>query len=135
MTLWDPSFSVGSAMLDRQHRNLLQMCNSLAKALEASPAESESDFHEVLHALAEYAREHFSAEESLLKQYGYPDLRMHEGEHLEYTRVMAEASYLASTAGFTDKIHLQEFIAKWWTEHILKRDAEYRDFLIAHGAP
>ena len=134
-TVWDPSFSVGSATLDRQHRHLLQLCNSLAHILEDNSTASHADFHEVLHALAQYAREHFSAEEALLKRYGYPGLGDQAADHLEYTRVMAEISYMATTAGFTDQVHLQEFIANWWTEHILKRDAKYRDFLLTHGAP
>ncbi len=133
VAIWDPSFSVGSSLLDSQHRKLLKLCNALGAAVSNSGASSHHDFHEILHELSEYSRQHFAAEEALLQSYGYAKLKDQKDDHIEYCRQIAEQSLAAST-GMADQVSLQEFIADWWTRHILVSDMEYRDFLRAHGA-
>lgn len=132
--VWDHSFSVGSALLDHQHRKIIQLSNALAANISTSSAEAEGNFHDTLHALAEYSREHFETEEQLLSAHGYPDLKDQQLDHLEYCKHVAELSFVAATAGITDKISLQRFIAKWWASHILVRDMDFRNLLVSRSA-
>jgi hemerythrin-like metal-binding protein len=134
ITEWDPSFSVGSELLDGQHRKLLKLCNSLAENIAESSIGRQKDFHEILHELAEYSREHFATEEALLHKYRYPNLQEQHNDHVDYCRQMAETAFLTATAGVIDKIDMQRYLSKWWTEHILMRDMKYRDLLISNNA-
>jgi hemerythrin-like metal-binding protein len=128
---WEDHFSVGSSDLDRQHRHLLKMCNKLGAIVSDGAESQEDDFHEVLHELAEYSRQHFMNEEHILEQVGYPNLQEQRRDHLEYTKQIAMVSYLAATMEISDKVGLQRFISNWWTEHILLHDMQYRDFLLS----
>ena len=120
-------------MLDSQHRKLLKLCKALEDALANSGSGQHLDFHEILHELSEYSRQHFAAEESILSSYGYPHLEVQKEDHMEYCRHIAEQS-LAASSGMADQVSLQQFIIHWWTQHILVSDMEYRDFLVARGA-
>jgi hemerythrin-like metal-binding protein len=133
VAIWNSGFSVGSSLLDSQHRKLLKLCNALGDALSGAPTSAHLDFHEILHELSEYSRQHFATEETMLHSYGYPNLQAQKDDHLEYCRQIAEQS-LAATTGMANQINLQQFISQWWTDHILVSDMEYRDFLIARGA-
>ena len=61
---WDPSFSVGVATLDKQHRQIVDMINLLLSDLDATVrSETISD---LLTKLTTYASNHFKTEERLL---------------------------------------------------------------------
>lgn len=133
IAVWNPSYSVGSTLLDSQHRKLLKLCAALGNSLLHPAANGRHDFHEILHELSEYSRQHFAAEEALLGKHGYPQLADQKSDHLEYCRQIAEQSFAAST-GEADQLSLQRFVTEWWTHHILESDMAYRDFLISRGA-
>lgn len=127
-TQWDERYSVGHALLDRQHRQLLRICNELAACVERNTPDSDAKFHEILHELSAYAREHFSAEEALLKRLGFPRLVEHEQAHNTYVETFAHILSRASE-GVLDKAGTLMFLAKWWSEHILVSDMAYRPYL------
>lgn len=125
---------MGSYQLDRQHRQLLKLCNALGAALTGTAPDRHLKFHAILHELSEYSRQHFAAEEALLSRYGYPELQSQKDEHLEYCLHIAEQS-IAASSGMADMLSLQRYLTKWWTDHILVSDMAYREFLLAQGAP
>ncbi len=129
MIQWDASYSVGDSTLDGHHRKLLALCNELSDCVGDDSPAADSKFHEVLHELAVYARQHFSAEERLLSQCHYPLLTAHRNEHAIYQRWMAETLVSASD-GVLDKAGLLQFLSSWWREHILVKDMHYRDYLL-----
>jgi hemerythrin len=122
---WDASFSVGNEMLDRQHQKLLGLCNALAECADAGPQVAQFKFHDILHQLTQYAREHFRVEESLLQQYHYPDLALQQAEHGAYEEKMADWAF-AATMDALDLNDAQEFLALWWRDHILVSDMQYK---------
>lgn len=85
--VWEDSFSVGVALLDEQHRRVIEMINSLAEARLEREVLSET-----LVKMLDYAREHFEAEEHLLAQHGYPDLALQRSEHLAFRKKTAAFS-------------------------------------------
>jgi len=122
---WDSSFSVGNELLDLQHRKLLGLCNELARHAHGEKQVSRSRFHEILNELTLYARQHFECEESLLKQYGYANLASQESEHLAYDEKVANWAFDA-TVGELNMVATQEFLSRWWQNHILVSDMQYR---------
>lgn len=128
-TQWDDSFSVGHATLDNQHKKLLRICNELAICVEQNSPESDSKFHEILHELSVYAREHFATEEAILRRLGYPNLAEHEEDHFVYIAKFTDILTQAS-AGVLDKVGALMFLAKWWSDHILVSDMQYRGYIL-----
>jgi hemerythrin len=124
---WDPSYSVGNALLDQQHQKLLALCADTTACMETDSPAGREHFHAILHELCNYADVHFHAEEELLAQHHYPGLSTQQAEHSEYRAQLAEFLY-AATIGTLDKTGLQQYLGTWWQHHILESDMQYRGF-------
>lgn len=125
---WDSSFSVGNEVLDRQHQKLLGLCNEMAEHSAGNLAVSRSRFHHILNELTLYSRQHFQTEESMLRQLGYADIAGQEAEHLAYDEKVADWTFDA-TMGDLNMEEAQSFLARWWKEHILVSDMQYRPLM------
>ena len=127
MVQWDPTFSVGHAVLDAQHRHLLHCCAQAQRLASTARGDPEGRLHHLLDELFRYTRIHFTTEESLLRCLGYPDLAAHQQEHLHYREQLADLLY-AGTTGELAPETLTHLLTRWWLEHILHTDMAYRSF-------
>ena len=125
---WDPNYSVGNTLLDRQHQKLMHLSNALEDCVAADPQVAQFRFHDILHELMRYAREHFRTEEDLLRRCGYPDLEGQKQEHAAFEQQIADWAFTA-TMGSLDLLEVQRFIAQWWKTHILVCDMQYKELL------
>ena len=82
--IWDEGFSVGVPEMDRQHRQIIYLINSLIeKQYIAVDSEIISD---TLARMLEYANEHFRREEQYMLESGYPDFSKQREEHNEFRK-------------------------------------------------
>jgi hemerythrin-like metal-binding protein len=122
---WDPTYSVGHLLLDRQHQKLLGLSNALEECAAAGQQVAQTHFHDILHELAQYAREHFHSEEELMHRSAYPDLERHKLEHAAFEQQIADWAF-AATMDSVDIRVVQHYIAQWWRDHILGFDMQYK---------
>ncbi|MGA2071741.1 MAG: hemerythrin domain-containing protein, partial [Sedimentisphaerales bacterium] len=67
---WKDEYSVGVEKIDHQHQHLFEIINKL---IERPVSSDDSGLvSDILSEMVNYAREHFSTEEMLMRQYGYP---------------------------------------------------------------
>jgi hemerythrin len=125
---WDPSYSVGNALLDRQHQKLLALSNELEDCVVAARQMAFFRFHGILHELAQYAREHFRTEEQMLRRCAWSDLAGHMRDHEAFEQQIADWSF-AATMGTLNILDVQRYIAQWWKHHILDADMQYKGLL------
>lgn len=121
---WLPSYSVGNETLDRQHQQLLKLCNEAIDCMESDSLESRGAFHLILNDLVHYTETHFKTEEAILRQHDYPLLEAHRAEHLAY-QVQLTDFLLEATLGKIDKPALYHYLSAWWRNHILSSDMQY----------
>src|ERR1035437_5579197 len=76
---WNHACTVGVRALDDQHGILMDTMNELRLALVRGAGREQVS--EVLDRLIEFTRMHFSSEEQLLEQHGFPALQAHRAEH------------------------------------------------------
>lgn len=124
---WEPRYSVGDAVLDALHREILERCNALGDLLAAPDTDPEADrrFDRALDELMALAREHFTAEEALLAARdfaGLDDVRDEAGE-FEYL-----AAEIITTENF-DRQELVTFLRLWWAGHVAGTASEHRECL------
>jgi hemerythrin len=122
---WNPAYSMGNDLLDGQHQAILAQCNALADCMADAGPQSDQNFQATFNAVMTQAAEHFSTEEALLTQCGYPLLEEHKNEHDEFDYL---ANEIITTENF-EKIELQRFLALWWVGHIVGSGKKYRAFL------
>jgi len=125
---WDASFSVGHALMDSQHKQLLSICSRVVRMVDDESRAAASQFHEALHDLADYTRTHFAAEEALLRDCRYPKLSAHVAEHSDCLNRLTDFLYAASH-GVIAKNELHDFLTNWWTDHVRSSDAAYAAYL------
>ena len=129
---WDPSFSVGHELMDNQHKHLLSIYSRVARLIDDESHAAALQFHEALHDLAEYTRNHFAAEEALLQECNYPGLKAHVAEHSDCLTRLTDFLYAASH-GVIAKNEMHDFLLKWWANHVISSDRHYAAFLRPAG--
>ncbi len=122
--LWNSYFETGIAVVDQQHRHLVDLLNGvaplLAKARDTIPENIDSLFD----ALMDYATQHFATEEGLMQAHAL-DSR-HVSHHLQshqnfVQQVQAMASAYLSGGDVSGR-RLLSFTANWLIFHILGED-------------
>lgn len=123
---WTDSFSVGVALLDEQHRRLIDMLN---KMIEDPAADTRSEtVADVLTDMTNYAREHFKTEEDLMIKHDYPHLDGHKQQHHGFQEKAARLCF-ATVKGQASVPHeLLEYLQRWLTHHILEVDMAFKPF-------
>jgi hemerythrin len=87
----------------------------------------------LLHTLAAYTREHFTAEEAMMEAAKYPALAAHRIKHKELTKQVEEYVTRYEKGDITLSIQLAGFLSEWLTKHIQSTDQEYGPWLNEHG--
>jgi hemerythrin len=78
-----------------------------------------------------YAREHFTTEEVLMRQYGYPAIESHKKEHDYFIDTTASLAINFMDNRNTTGDEITEFLKIWLTNHILKTDMKFKPFFAA----
>ena len=128
---WTEALSVNIAVLDQQHKQLIETVNELDQALRKGEGKPALD--SVLDKLVEYALVHFAAEESLMQEHDFPGFSTHRTLHEEFRKRLAEylGAHKAGKPGVP--VSLLFFMQEWMKEHLSKTDKLYSTFLNARG--
>jgi len=128
LIIWTKNFSVGNPALDSDHKILMSLINHIHDAKKAG--EDETAVASLLETLMDYAQQHFSREEGLMKKNNYPDLDRHREEHKMLTDQLSDllADY-HKTGSHETSDEIIEILRFWLVEHILEVDMDYKPFM------
>ena len=129
---WSAELSVGIDSIDEQHKKLVNMINALNDAMILG--QSNELLAKIFTGLAAYTQKHFAYEENLFAEYGYTDSEEHKRKHEELINQVVElkAKFLENPEG-TISADLMLFLKRWLTNHIMRSDKEYSEFLREKG--
>jgi len=125
---WDSAYSVGIAVIDDQHKQLIEYINELSMAGTYKSFENRKKVQDVLTKLVDYTISHFSFEEQLMEDAGYPMLAPH---------IKVHEAFVERVAFFKQRFENGEDITKqlimdlqmWLINHIQHDDADYKDII------
>ncbi len=124
---WNDELGLGVKEIDDQHRELIDIANSLIKAVENQAGRSTVEA--VIKKLRAYTVAHFTAEELLMREAKYPKLGVHETEHRKLKRdVQQFQQELYKSKGPTPN-EILAFIKRWLLDHILTFDRGFARYL------
>ncbi len=122
---WTDKYRTNIGSIDKQHRGLFEKLNKLELAIYRG--ECKSNLRELANFFEKYIEEHFTLEETLMKQNNYPEYIEHVLQHDQFRKMFQDFvkdldrrggdSYLA--------MHIGKELRKWWENHILKTDMRY----------
>lgn len=129
---WSDEYKLGIPVVDREHRELLGVCNEFLDAVQAGAPIPE--LAAIMNRMILLTRAHFVAEERMLDRHGYPGLAAHKAEH---DRLLVEAEALKAryddVEADEEMRHLTmdtaNFLQTWLLDHIRTNDRPYQPFL------
>jgi len=128
---WNSRYSVGVKVLDSQHTVLFGLLNDLHAAMLKGQAQALTG--PMLRKLAEYTRDHFSAEEKMMEAAKYPGLAAHRIKHRDLIKQVQDYGTRFERGEASLNLQLLNFLRDWLTNHIQKVDAEYGPWLNERG--
>jgi hemerythrin len=128
---WNDKLSVQVRQFDDEHKKLIVMVNQLHDAMKEG--KGKQVIGDVLNGLIAYTKNHFAAEEQLMKAHGYPDYDKHKKEHNQLTMTVLDLQkgYQAGSAPLSQSV--MNFLKDWLTNHIQGVDKGYGPFLNSKG--
>lgn len=135
MPTWTEQLATGFPTIDRQHWELFSRSDALLAAMRGS--EPAAHVKSLVLFLQDYVLRHFSAEEALMRDCGYPDTAAHEAEHswfvTEFQKIADEFKTKGPTPGMT--IALQQLLVDWLVRHTSTTDKKLATFILEKQRP
>ena len=129
---WKDEYSVGIAVIDDDHRKLLNLINQFQTAVFYRTGEQFED--EAFAALIEYTQTHFEREEQLMSENGYPDFEAHQAEHRKMIDLVEARMAEHSKQGRQKAMEaMATYLRDWLINHINGTDQAYAGFLHEKG--
>ena len=129
--VWTNDLDIGVESVNSDHKKLIDILNSLAKA--CSEGKGEQVVGDIVDELLFYTIYHFDREEALMAEHDYPDLDAHRRAH---------AGFIEKVTGLKDKLDegvddlcgdVLVFLKQWLTAHIMQEDKKLGPFLKEKG--
>lgn len=127
MLVWEERFSVGIREFDQHHKILFDMINALIIARDTGS--DNSVVEKSLEQLVQYTIFHFTAEESMMKHFGFEGLEEHELEHAKLLEQVQEYQQKIASQSDITVDELLSFLVDWLIDHTMGIDQEYGPFL------
>lgn len=128
---WSSSLSIDIPSLDQEHRQIVDLINSLHEAM--LDREGSRVLGTTFDQLSALTRDHFALEEHYFETLGYE----HREEHIAQHRVLARrveelrAAYERGEPGIA--LETLDFLREWLWNHILRHDRQYAALFHEHG--
>lgn len=126
MVAWSDAFSVGSNLIDSQHKGLVVMTNELFKGCERH--DGTVSFMKAIQSAVSYAKTHFATEERFMQKTNYPEYTVHKKEHEDFVQVVLK-QVKKFEEGTCAPIDFALFLRDWLLNHIAVSDKKYSPFL------
>ena len=124
---WSGKYVIGIDIFDDQHKKLFDLINNLEKSVREG--NSRAVIGNTLSELVQYTVTHFSHEERVLLEYGYPDYEYHLQEHNDLLGQVREFKNNIDAGKSVMTMELMGFMVNWLTNHINQTDRKYVHFL------
>jgi hemerythrin len=117
-------------VIDAQHQELFRRFEKLVSAMESGQS---TEVGRLFEFLAQYAVDHFGAEERLMEETKYPGAGVHKAAHARFVREFGDlvAFYEANGANRAVVVKTRTWIGGWLRAHIMGVDLALARFLHA----
>jgi hemerythrin len=127
--VWQSEYSVDVALIDNQHKDLLNLVNLALGNCTGNKKNEKEFFDRMINPTIKHLQFHFETEEKIMTQTRYPDYDTHSGEHKKLLEIMTqERNTIQSGKKELDLLWLSCYLRDWLLEHIPTHDkpaAEY----------
>lgn len=123
---WSNDLDTGIAVIDTQHRRIVDLINELNTANESGDP---AVIKHVLNELVDYTLSHFTFEEELQLKANYPFYKAHKRVHEIFTKRVGEFQQRAAR-GENVVPEVLSMLKTWLINHIKGDDADYVEAVV-----
>ena len=124
---WKPEYNLGIPIVDEQHRGIVTTINSLYYGMQNKKADSM--LASIITMVYEYSHLHFKLEEEFFKSFNFPGAEDHGKLHAGLMDTLFEIR--ERSIWDRDPYQLNDFLKKWWIDHICDKDRVFKEFILA----
>ena len=117
---WEDRYAVGQPQIDDEHRYLFQLINDFHDAFV--DAGNRAQLLWLLNRLVDYAQRHFTNEERLMLESGYPGLDAHRARHVQLFEQIFVLNSKFEERTVNPAREAVLFLRTWLADHILHED-------------
>ena len=125
--LWNKKLSVDIKEFDDDHKRLVDMLNELFDAITVGKADNVVP--KILLDLIAYTKGHFKKEEKAFIKYGYPQYEEHKKIHDDFVKQLDDFKEKFRSGSIPIGIPIFNMLLSWVSEHIMKVDKAYTEYL------
>ena len=118
---WQVAYQVGEPEVDAQHKQLFETLNRLQDVYESGNVKR--DIQKVLEEMGDYISNHFSCEESYLKD--HPRIESHRKEHWFFVEKTMKFTRDFDHNDAVFEYDILDFLKRWLINHVLNTDIVY----------
>jgi hemerythrin len=127
---WDDRYSVKIQLIDDQHKELINMTNTLYEGCLAGDEAARSYFLEAVHGTVDYVKYHFAAEEKILENVKYPGFAEHKREHEGFVKkIFEDVESFQGGKKFVPNVFVR-YLKDWILTHIAVEDKKYAEYIL-----
>lgn len=127
--VFDESLFTGNELIDTQHQELISRINRLS---DVTLGKEKTAAIQTLDFLMDYVEIHFSAEEKLQAEAGYPDIEAHKALHRHFENSVSELKeMLEEEEGPSEAFvaAVKKNVADWFVNHIEVCDKKVASYI------
>jgi len=128
---WNQDLSVNIKSIDDQHKKLIDMLNDFYDNI--TNRSNKENISKLIKAMKAYTIEHFTQEESLMKNHRYSYYESHKKEHEHFIARVNEVEEKFNSGKLVLSLEMTSFLFEWLKKHIQGTDMKYSEFLIDKG--
>ncbi|MDU2064731.1 MAG: bacteriohemerythrin [Sporomusaceae bacterium] len=122
---WNSNFSVYVPEIDEEHKNLIEMINSLRTSIKSG--NGKDTMQVLLNELNAYTLQHINHEEALMMKFNYPQYPEHKNIHNAFIKSVKDL-YDLHTQDLLKVNQFLNFLQEWLINHIWNTDMHYSGF-------
>lgn len=133
---FDDNLITKNELIDSQHQELITRIKQLVDSCEQGAGKVKAI--QMLDYLSDYTNFHFSAEEKLQEEVGYPGLSEHRKKHEEFKKTLHDLDvFLEEAEGPTDAFvsQVETNVVNWLFTHIKTFDRSVAEFIFLNDNP
>jgi hemerythrin len=132
--VWKDKYRLGISEIDRQHQTFLLLLNKAYDfythaAATLPSAELQQRVLKDLAAIRDFAKKHFTTEESFMTKHNYPKLAEHRQEHEKLLNIASLLEEKAANPSTFTSLEWIQVILEWYDHHVQHIDREMGEFL------
>ncbi len=128
---FSPRLLLDIEQMDREHQRLFEIAGRIHDALSSGSYAALSAARVAVGELLDYTATHFTSEEKLMAEAGYPELAPHHAVHRALIAQARDMEMRLEAGGPDFPRELNRFIHRWLVEHIMTHDRKFAESVAA----